>query len=137
MKALFVALVLLGSCASKDRTFDEKKTCSPLSLNYIKNNKQKRFLQSQDAITEMEKTKPGVQACYEAYAKRTGNQEFDTCLVAAYDKNGKLDYWELSSQQVKLDNEFVSCTNKTLNLVPFWKLGKNYILLQSFQFYKD
>ena len=134
---LITLLLLLSACASKDVKFDQQKTCSPLALNYLKTHKHRRFLQSTEAIDQMEKTQPGVQACYEAYAKRTGNDEFDTCLVVGYDPKGKMDFYELSSKAVKLDSEFLKCANAAIGAVPFWKLGTNYILLQSYHFYKD
>lgn len=135
--ALLVLAVLVASCASKEVKFEPEKTCSPTTLRYLKKNKSKPFLQSEEVINAMQTTQPGVQACYEAFAKRSGKEEFDTCLVVAYNKKGKLDFWELSSQQVKLDQDFVKCANKAIGAVPFWKYGKNYILMQSYHFYKD
>lgn len=134
---LISMLLLLSACSSREVKFDQQKTCSPLALNYLKKHKSRRFMQSTEAIDQMEKTQPGVQLCYEAFAKRTGKDEFDTCLVVGYDMKGKMDFYELSSTQVKLDSEFLKCANAAIGVVPFWKLGKNYTLLQSYHFYKD
>lgn len=135
--SLVTLVLIVSACSSKEVKFKPEKTCSTTSLNYLKRNKSKPFLKSDEAIQAMQGTQKGVQACYESYAERSGKEEFDTCLVIAYDKRGKLDYWELSSQQVKLDPEFIKCANKTIGEVPFWKYGKNYILMQSYHFYKD
>jgi len=135
---LLISLSLfLFSCSSTGDKFEPEKTCSDLSLKYIKNNKHKRYLQSQEIINALQGTQAGVQACYESFVKRKGADEFNTCLVIGYDKRGKLDYWELSSKEAKLDKEFVNCSNKVIGEVPFWKYGKNYILVQSYHFYKD
>lgn len=130
-------LVLLSSCASREIVFEPEKTCSPTTLNFLKRNKARPFLQSQEVVDAMKGTQTGVQACYESYTKRSGKEEFDTCLVVSYNRQGKLDFWELSSQQVKLDQEFINCANKEIGNVPFWKYGKNYILMQSYHFYKE
>lgn len=139
MKSLLLVSLslLLFSCASSKDNFVPEKTCSDLSLKYIKNNKQKRYLQSQEIINALQGTQAGVQACYDSFVKRKGEDEFNTCLVIGYDNRGKLDYWELSSKEAKLDQEFVNCSNKVIGQVPFWKFGKNYILVQSYHFYKD
>jgi hypothetical protein len=139
MKTMMLLLVLfvVASCASKEIKFDQNKTCSQLSLNFMRNNRNRTFLQSQQAISEMQKTQSGVQACYEDFLKRGGKPEFATCLVVGFDNMGKMDYYELSSREAKLDQKFVTCANKAIGIVPFWKLGKNYVLLQSYHFYKD
>jgi hypothetical protein len=135
---LLVSLsLLLFSCASSKDSFEPEKTCSDLSLKYIKNNKHKRYLQSQEIITALQGTQSGVQSCYDSFVKRKGKDEFNTCLVIGYDVKGKLDYWELSSKEAKLDQEFLNCSNKVIGQVPFWKYGKNFILVQSYHFYKD
>lgn len=138
MKALMIlSLLFVVSCASDEVKFDQNKTCSQLSLNFLRNNKHRTFLQSTEAINEMQKTKSGVQACYDSFVKRGGKPEFATCLVVGFDKAGKMDYYELSSRETKLDTQFVNCANKAIGAVPLWKLGKNYVLLQSYHFYKD
>lgn len=134
---LMTLLLIVASCASDEVKFDQNKTCSQLSVSFLRNNRNRTFLQSSEAINHMEKTKDGVQSCYESYVKRGGKQEFATCLVVGFDRAGKMDYYELSSREVKLDNQFLTCANKAIGVVPFWKLGRNYVLLQSYHFYKD
>lgn len=134
---LVTLLIFFSACATKEIQFDPKKTCSPLALKYLKTNKLRPLLQSTEAIDQMQRTQPGVQACYETFAKRSGIEEFDTCLVVGFDDKGKMDFYELSSMQAKLDNRFLKCANAAIGIVPFWKLGTNYSLLQSYHFYKD
>lgn len=137
---LLLSFLLISACATKKAPeFKKEKVCSSVSNNYLKNpkNKTKSFLKSEKAMSEMGKTQPGMQLCYEALKARKGIEEFSACLVVGVDARSKLDFYEFSSNEKKLDNEFISCAIKATGVVNFSNLGKNYILIQSYDFYKE
>lgn len=137
--SLLLLFPVLFACSTKKVEIAKEKECSPLAMSYLKNpkNKNKHFLSSPEVLTEMGKTGPGLQACYEDFKRRTGHEEFNTCLVVGVDQNSKTDFYHFYSSDKKVDEKFINCAVKATSSIPYFKLGKNYILIQTYEFYKD
>ncbi len=126
----FFLLLTLFSCAQKK--FVKENVCSPNALSYMKKSKGRKFFspQSEALQKKIAETQTGMQQCYDSYMKRTGHDQFQTCMVVGVDGNGKREYYNFSSQQTHSDRAFIQCAVKVTKKVPFERYGKNYILLQ-------
>ena len=129
--------MFISSCASEKPRFIKEKVCSNESLKYLKNprNISKRAPQSAALIQEMAKSSKGMQACYEDFKNRTGNEEFNTCLVVGVNEYSQTEFYNFSSQQITLDQKFMNCARNVTKKIPYEKYGRNYILIQSYQFF--
>jgi hypothetical protein len=128
-------LALLFSCAN--RPFEKEKTCSKNALSYLKNprNKTKRAPASPRLNQELINSQAAMQLCYEDYKRRTGREEFQTCMVVGIDRRGMTEYFDFSSKDAPLDQKFMRCAFAVTKKIPYQKYGKNYILIQSYNFY--
>lgn len=140
MKTLFIlfSVLILSSCASEKKTFNPGKTCSNESIKYLRNprNLTKRALQNPFLAEKIANTQRSMQLCYEEYKNRTGHDgEFNTCLVVGIDEYGAMDFYNFSSKEAKLDQDFLNCANAVTASVDFASYGWNYILVQTYQFY--
>lgn len=139
MKTLsfMLLLMLISSCASEKPGFVKEKVCSNESLKYLRNprNIHKRAPRSAALIQEMAKSSKGMQGCYEDFKNRTGHEEFNTCLVVGVNEYSQTEFYNFSSQQINLDQKFLNCARKVTKKIPYEKYGRNYILIQSYQFY--
>ncbi|WPU64578.1 hypothetical protein [Peredibacter starrii] len=135
---IVLALFLVG-CASERPKFKKEKTCSHVSLKYLKNprNQFMQIINSPDLNMKLASTQKSMQLCYEDFKNRTGQDEFNTCMVVGVDYFGNLDFYEFSSKEVKLDQTFMKCAMAVTGQVQYADYGRNYILVQSYQFYKD
>lgn len=135
--SLLIMLLFLNSCASEKPKFVKEKVCSHEALKYLNNprNQHKRFYSSPSLIMEIANTSKSMQLCYEDFKNRTGHEEFNTCLVVGVDHWGNTDFFNFSSQEIKLDQEFLNCARSVTGSVPYSKYGTNYIMIQSYQFY--
>jgi hypothetical protein len=138
MKVL-VLLVLVAACASKKNDFSQDKVCSKDSVKYLSHpkNKSKTTVMSSELLNELAKTQQSMQLCYEDLRNRTGHEEFDTCLVVGVDKRGKTEFYNFAAQGSPLDERFLNCARGVTKKIPYGKYGKNYILVQSYQFYYE
>jgi hypothetical protein len=129
--------MFISSCASEKPRFNKEKVCSNESLKYLRNprNISKRAPQSPGLIQAMAKSSKGMQACYEDFKNRTGYEEFNTCLVVGVSEDSTTEFYNFSSQEIVLDQKFLSCARTVTKSITFEKYGKNYILIQSYQFY--
>ena len=137
MKTIFILLVglLVMSCAS-DPAFVKEKVCSPQSLSYLqKTLKFRKHKYIAPLSAELLKTQTTMQTCYEAYRARTGKDEFNTCLVVGVDSRGRTEFFNLSSQEVPLDREFLNCAHRATKPVKYGRYGRNYVMVQAYQFY--
>jgi len=136
LSLLCMLLILFSSC-SAFRPFEKEKVCSRNALAYLKNprNKTKRAPMSPRLNQELLNTQNGMQLCYEDFKRRTGKEEFQTCMVVGVDRRGKTEYFDFSSKDLPLDRKFLRCAQAVTRRVPFQKYGKNYILIQSYNFY--
>lgn len=130
-------MLMITSCASSKQPFQKERTCSNESLKYLKNprNKEKVILRNPDLIKDMARTSGPIQKCYEDFSKRSGNDEFNTCLVVGVDRAGELEFYNFGSREVSLDQKFLHCAKTVTRNIPFSKYGQNYILIQSYRFY--
>lgn len=139
MKVIFLLfiLVLFSACASERPAFVKEKVCSTESLKYLKNprNKYKRAIRSPALFMDIANTTKSMQLCYEDFKNRTGYEEFNTCLVVGIDHIGRTDFLNFSSREINLDQSFMNCAKAVAATVPYSKYGKNFILIQSYQFY--
>lgn len=138
MKVLCLVLCLLVvSACSTHKEFVKEKNCSPHALSYIKNStgRSKRPPLSPLLKLKLEETQVGMQQCYEAYMKRAGQKDFQTCMVVGVDSLGRLEYYNFSANDIHSDRAFVQCAVKVTKKVPYTKFGKNYIMVQSYHFY--
>jgi hypothetical protein len=131
-----LSLALITSC-STFKPFEKEKICSRNALSYLKlpKNKTKRAPMSPHLNQEMLNTQDGMQLCYEDFKRRTGKEEFQTCMVVGVDQRGKTEYFDFSSKEASLDKVFLRCAQAVTKKVPYPKYGKNYILIQSYNFY--
>lgn len=138
MKNISLLLLLtLLSCASEKPRFVKENVCSQEALKYLRNprNQYKTTYTGPSLIAEMAATSTQMQQCYEEFKFRTGQEEFNTCLVVGVDYSGNVDFFNFSSQEVQFDQAFISCAQRVTSSVPYSQFGKNYILIQSYQFY--
>ena len=84
---------------------------------------------------ELLNTQYGMQLCYEDLKRRTGQDEFQTCMVVGIDGRGRTEYFDISSKDLPLDKKFLGCAQAVTRRVPYQKYGQNYILIQSYNFY--
>lgn len=129
-------LFIIFSCSHK-KEFIKENVCSPNALKYMKRSTGRRFFvpKSEALRKKIAETQAGMQQCYQDYMTRTGHKEFQTCMVVGVDSRGKLEYYNFSAQDIHSDRAFIQCAVKVTKKVPFWQYGKNYILLQSYNFY--
>lgn len=132
-------MFLIGSCATEKPKFVKEKVCSNESLKYLRNprNISKRALNNPKLIRDVANSTRNMQMCYEDFKNRTGQEEFNTCLVVGVDEVGGLEFYNFSSQEVKLDQTFLNCAKAVTKRLPYSTYGNNYILIQSYQFFVD
>lgn len=139
MKVFSTILILLlfQGCTSGTPEFDKNKVCSIPALKYLRNprNKTKTFRPKPELIQEMVKTHRDMQLCYEDFRYRSGEEEFSTCLVVGVNEAGAREFINFGSQEVQLDDHFISCATKVVQSVPYENFGSNYVLIQSYQFF--
>lgn len=130
-------LLMLVSCASENPLFVKERVCSTEALKYLQNprNQYKSTYTSPSLIAEVASTADSMQLCYEDFKNRTGQEEFNTCLVVGVDYGGNVDFFNFSSREVSLDETFINCARSVTASIPYSHFGKNYILVQSYQFY--
>ena len=137
---ILLSIVILSSCASEKKQFDFRKTCSNESVKYLRNprNLTKRDMQNPYLAEKIANTQRSMQLCYEDFKKRTDHEgEFNTCLVVGIDEYGSMDFYNFSSREAKLDNEFITCANAITARLDFASYGWNSILVQSYSFYYE
>jgi outer membrane protein OmpA-like peptidoglycan-associated protein len=117
MKALpLVALLALASCAHtppKVPGFKRKEVCSASSLEYLTKNKKNYSRDNAKAKDYAWSLIPKIQSCYKkAMANALKPAAFNLCFVTGYDKKGKRDFVEFSTQQYTLSPELKQCLDK-------------------------
>jgi hypothetical protein len=139
MKILITIFLLsaISACTHKKSEFIKETTCSRESLKYLKNpqNFKKRAPQNYELVQRMANTQRSMQLCYEDFKNRTGKDEFKTCLVVGVDPKGETEYYNFSSQEVELDKTFLECAHTITRNIPYAAYGRNYILIQAYNFY--
>ena len=130
-------LLMLLSCASEKPQFVKENVCSTEALKYLRNprNQFKSTYTGPSLIAELNSTSSRMQQCYEDFKNRTGQEEFNTCLVVGVDYSGNIDFFNFSSREVHFDQAFINCAQNVTSSIPYAQYGKNYILIQSYQFY--
>jgi hypothetical protein len=138
MRTLFcvLSLLLIASCVSK-KEFIKEEVCSIAALTYYQEAKLKRTSVPENVLVQqkMEESRAGVLTCYESYMKRTGVEEFQTCLVVGVDERAQVEYFNFSSQHINADQKFIKCAMDLIGKIPFGDYGSNYVLLQTYNFY--
>lgn len=134
---LILITILLSACASEKPRFKKERVCSEEALKYLRNprNKDKRALNNPLLTEALSQTSRSMQLCYEDFKNRTGNDEFNTCLVVGVDESGSMEFKNFGSKDVELDDSFMKCARAVTDSVPYSTYGSNYILIQSYQFY--
>lgn len=134
---LFFLLVLMVACSTRRPEFKSEQVCSNEALKYLKNprNKSKNFSPDPGLIEEMVHTARSMQVCYEDFRNRSGPEEFSTCLVVGVDKSGKTEFFNFGSREAELDETFLNCASAVAKSVSFSSYGKDYVLIQSYEFY--
>lgn len=134
---LFLSFLLLSFFSCAQKPFVPKNVCSPNAISYMRNSKGRSFVppKSEALRKKLAETQTGMQQCYQSYLKRTGHEEFQTCMVVGVDTLGRLEYYNFSAQDTHGDRAFIQCAVKVTKKVPFWQYGNNYILLHSYNFY--
>jgi hypothetical protein len=140
MKQLTFLLLMffISSCASEKKPkFVKESVCSDQALKYLKNprNYSKQALSSPQLIQAMTLTSKNMQSCYEDFKYRTGNEEFNTCLVVGVNEMAEVEFFNFGTKEVNLDQKFINCAQAVTQSVPFHVYGTNYILIQAYQFY--
>ena len=140
MKSLTLILLplFLLSCATKAPTpeFSREEVCSQQALRYLNHPANRKKLKSvhPNLMSMMANTGPGMQLCYDDLKARTGRDEFNTCLVVGVNSKGRTEFFDFSSQDI-MDQQFLDCAKRVTKQIPYGQFGKNYILVQSYQFY--
>ena len=119
MKLLSITLIILmASCSSSSRreleAFEETRVCSGNSLRYYKSKKlttdRKRKSGEAQIQQEMAKLQPLIQQCYEEELLRTQRDiEFHLCFIAGFDRRGRWDYYQFSSDEKDLTAAMKYC----------------------------
>lgn len=138
MKVLFsTCLLLLVSSCGSFKPFIKEKVCAPHAVSYITKStgRSKSPPLTPMLRQKLEETKVSMQRCYENYMRRTGHKEFQTCMVVGIDHKGNTEFFNFSSQDIHSDRGFIQCAAKVTKRVPYSTFGKNYILVQSYNFY--
>lgn len=135
--SLLLLFLLLPSCSTK-KEFVKENVCSPNALSYIKRAKGRQLRIPNDPVLkfQLDQTQKEMQTCYQQYMTRTGHSEFQTCMVVGVDGLGQMEYYNFSSQDTHSDQAFIQCAVKVTKKIPYWRYGKNYILLQTYNFYQ-
>jgi len=117
MKAL--PLVLLFAFAACTHTppkvpgFKRKEVCSTSSLEYLAKNKQKYTRDNAKAKDYAWGLIPKIQSCYKKTMKSSEKPAtFNLCFVSGYDKKGKREFAEFSTQQYAMTPELKQCLEK-------------------------
>jgi hypothetical protein len=139
MKKVFFLLLgfFIVSCSTiPTPNFETEKVCSKESLKYLQSQqKTKKQLFIESLSAELQATQERMQTCYNEFRARTGKEEFNTCLVVGVDKKGKTEFFNFSSREAALDKKFIECAHQVTKSVQYGKHGKNYVMVQSYQFY--
>ncbi len=139
MRIIIILLIVsLHSCShQKERPFIKERICSREALDYLNSprNKYKVGPISPNLSVVMNGTQEAMQACYEAFIGRSKHEEFQTCLVVGVNQVGKVEFYNFSSQEAKLDETFIQCAHKVTKKISYPDFGKNYILIQSYNFF--
>lgn len=94
--------------------FDEARVCSANSLKYYKVGKlttdRRKKSTEAEVQKEMQKLQPLIQQCYEEELLRTQRDiEFHLCFVAGFDRRGRWDYYQFSSDEKDLTAAMKYC----------------------------
>lgn len=129
-------LFIITSC-STTKPFVKENVCSPNAVNYMNKSKGRSFVtpKTPALAKKLAETQTDMQQCYQDYMARTGHKEFQTCMVVGVDSKGRMEYYNFSAQDTNSDRAFLQCAVKVTKKIPFQTYGKNYILLQSYNFY--
>lgn len=132
-------LIFIAGCAAPQPRFVKEKACSRVSLKYLKNprNRFKQLLNNPELTHKLAETQKSMQLCYEDFKNRTGVEEFNTCLVVGVDYFGNLDFYNFSTEEVRVDQAFMKCARAVTESVKYPEYGRNFILVQSYQFYTN
>lgn len=120
MKALSIVFLFVLTACSSNRVQDtlppysKEKVCSNEALAYLKKNSTpaqgKQKFSEEDIYARMLSLEPAIRKCYEEEMERTGKQHaFNLCFVVGYSKRGVMDFFEFSTREIELSNEFKSC----------------------------
>lgn len=134
-----ILITLLVSCTTTKPAFKKELACTNQAIKYLKNprNVYKKRMHSEALMQALAKTSNQMQSCYESFKERSNAEEFNTCLVVGVDEKGRMDFHNFGSREVTLDQEFLNCAAKVTKKINYGAYGKNYILLQSYQFYVE
>lgn len=139
MKTGIFLLILFSllSCSTEKPRFEKEKVCSHEALRYLKNprNKYKDTQLNPLLVKDLTDTSRSMQLCYEDFKNRTGQEEFNTCLVVGVDEVGEMEFYNFGSREVQLDESFLNCAKSVTKSIQYTNFGKNYLLIQSYQFY--
>ncbi len=135
--SLLLSIFFISACSTK-KDFVKENVCSPNALTYINRSKGRSMNvpKSSELRAKLTETQKDMQTCYNNYLMRTGKAEFQTCMVVGVDSRGRVEYYNFSSQDIHSDPGFIQCAAKVTKRVPYSKYGKNFILVQSYNFYQ-
>lgn len=114
----FLFFLIIFSCSSLRKEelppFDENVVCSVNSLKYYKSKRlttdRRRKSTDSEVQREMAKLQPHIQQCYEEELLRTQRDiEFHLCFVAGFDRRGRWDYYQFSSDEKDLTAAMKYC----------------------------
>lgn len=109
--------MVLAGCSTlgeKLEPFEPSRVCSTNSLKYYSVGKlttdRKRKSSETQIQKEMLKLQPLVQQCYEEELLRTQRDiEFHLCFIAGFDRRGRWDYYQFSSDEKDLTAAMKYC----------------------------
>lgn len=139
MKSLALVFLLISCAQQPPGPFVKEQVCAPRALAFIhKSLSTGRQLCTSNALhAQLQQALPQLQQCYKDFLKRTGRGDFQTCLVVGVDGRGEVDYFNFSAQDVQEDEEFLNCGIAATGRIPFGSYGRSYVLLQTYNFYRE
>ena len=140
---LMLALTISSSCGTLRSdlkpapAFSKEKVCSPKALEYLNKNRRGKALSAEQfqaaGVEVVTKLDAPTKNCYQTELYRNDNlQPFNLCLILGTDAQGKIDFFDFHTTEIKVSDEFYQCLNesiKTLDLSRFKFLN----MLQPFQ----
>jgi hypothetical protein len=121
--ASFIFFIVITSCSSNRiqdtiPPYESEKVCSDKALKYLnidrakQSKKTTQFMES-ELYPRMLSLEPAIRNCYEDEMARTNkNQTFNLCFVVGFDQKEKMEFFEFSTKEISLTDQFKGCLAK-------------------------
>lgn len=134
---MLVGLFIVTACSSNRNKevilpFTKEKVCSERALIYLKGkhsttSPSTNKYSEDDIRSRMLSLEPLIKKCYNEEIERSSkSHSFNLCLVVGYNKKGFMDFFEFSTREIHISNEFQKCLSNlkgTKELIGFKDLS--------------